>query len=95
MSKTVTQEAVYSAHAVHLLARKAMEIEGVEQIIAFDERQVLLRTGEGRMQITGRNLQVTALQPDSGKAHVDGEIDSVSYMGKKAHGSRNLMHIFR
>lgn len=95
MSKTVTAEAISKAHVVHLNGRKDMEVDGVEQIIAFDERQILLRTSEGKMQITGKDMKVTALQPESGKAHVTGEIDNIAYIGKSRLSHRKLLQIFR
>ncbi len=95
MSKLSNQEVPLLKHALHLSGRNAIDIEGVEQVIAFDERQIHLKTSEGRLLIAGKNLQVKALAPDTGKANISGEIDSLSYSGHKQHKSFSMRSIFR
>lgn len=95
MAKMTEQSAIMRPHSFLVRDRKEMEIEGVLEIISFDEGQIQLKTGAGHMQIAGKNLRVTALQPDTSKAKVDGQIDSISYSSRKASASRGLLGIFR
>ena len=95
MAKMTEQTAASRTHSVLISDRQEMEISGVGEIISFDEAQILLKTDLGHMQITGKNLHVTSLSPDTGKAKVDGQIDSISYSGRKANTGRGLLGIFR
>lgn len=95
MSKTVNSESSNAPHSVHLFERKHMEIEGVEHILAFDEREVRLNTSSGQMLITGKELKVTSLLANERKANVDGYIDSILYSRKKLRDNHKLLSIFR
>ena len=95
MAKMTEQNSIVRPHSILIRDRKEMEIEGVQEIISFDEGQIQLKTEAGHMHIAGKNLHVTALQPDAGKAIVDGQIDSISYSGRKVSAARGLLGIFR
>ena len=85
MPRTTTLENEPVPHNVQINDRNHMEITSVIEICAFDESEVLLKTGRGRMCIKGKSLHVTSLSPESGKAVVDGTIDTVTYAAANTH----------
>ena len=66
-------------HAITLDCRKRMSVEGVTDVISFDEWQVSLVTSCGEMTVEGKNLHISVLDLDSGKIELDGEVDGLFY----------------
>lgn len=66
-------------HAITLDSRKRMSIEGVTDVISFDEWQVSLVTSCGEMMVEGKNLHISVLELEGGRVVLDGEVDGVFY----------------
>ena len=60
------------AHKLMLDGRKHLEINGVREVISFDELGVNLRTALGELNVEGRELTVTTLDTERGVVVVDG-----------------------
>ena len=69
-------------------------MQGVTQVMGFDETQVLLATNQGNLLIQGEDLQLKALSPDGGQMVVDGHICALSYEEPKPAGGM-LRRLFR
>lgn len=52
-------------------------------MISFDEKEILLNTEEGKLDIKGEALHVKHLDLESGEISLEGRIDSLSYPGRK------------
>ena len=81
-------------HKVTLEGRKKLTMQGVTQVMGFDDTQVLLATNQGNLLIQGENLQLKALSPDGGQMVVDGHICALSYEEPKPAGGM-LRRLFR
>ncbi len=68
-----------TAHHFNVIARKQMTIEGVKDVIGFDESTVQLLTGGGDMTIEGSDLRIKVLDVERGIVSLEGKIDSVFY----------------
>ena len=66
-------------HDVILKSRKNMSIEGVEEVISFDDTQVVLVTSCGEMTVEGRGLHISVLDLDSGTVELDGNVEGLFY----------------
>ena len=66
-------------HSLHLENRKSAALTGVMEVLAFDENQVILRTENGEVALTGENLHVTKLMQEEGRLMVEGKIESFFY----------------
>ena len=73
-------------HKVTLEGRKKLTMQGVTQVMGFDDTQVLLATNQGNLLIQGEDLQLKALSPDGGQMVVDGHICALSYEEPKPAG---------
>ena len=59
--------------------RKLLELDGVSDVIGFDEMTVLLRTALGSMTVEGKDLHITRLDLEKGVVSVTGHISAVLY----------------
>lgn len=81
-------------HKLTLDNRQKLTMQGVTQVMGFDDTQVLLATNQGNLLIQGENLQLKALSPDGGQIVVDGHICALSYEEPKPAGGM-LRRLFR
>ena len=71
-----------SAHSLTLNNRQGGRITGVRDVNSFDEKEILLQTSEGRLQIRGSQLHVKGLDLEKGEAVLAGHVDSLVYLSK-------------
>ena len=70
-------------HEVVLVARQKMTMDGVTDVVSFDEGQVTLVTVYGELIVEGKGLHIGVLNLESGRVEIDGEIDSMFYADEK------------
>lgn len=66
-------------HAVVLKDRKDMRIDGVSEVVSFDEHYVMLKTQCGDMAIEGNDLKIAVLEIDAGIVVLSGTVSGVYY----------------
>ena len=66
-------------HSVTLKDRKDMRIDGVTEVISFDEVCVMLKTQCGDMAIEGKDLKIAVLEIDAGIVVLSGTVSGVYY----------------
>ena len=59
--------------------RRKLAISGIEDVESFDEREVVMRTGEGNLVIRGSDLNIKTLNVEAGDVIVTGLITEVCY----------------
>lgn len=72
-------------HKILLTEREVMSVTGVEDVISFDEKQVILDTNRGRLVIKGDSLHVKRLNLEKGETDLEGNIDSMIYVSMVSH----------
>ena len=50
--------------------------------VSFDEKEILLQTADGKLQIRGSGLHVKGLNLEKGEATLAGHVDSLVYLSK-------------
>ena len=73
----MTQEQM--PHKLTLNERKSPTMTGVAEVISFDDRAVVLKTGLGMLTVHGQNLQLKQLSPDGGQVAVEGDVSALVY----------------
>ena len=73
-------------HTLHMENRKTATLTGVSEVLAFDDRQVILATDHGEIALTGEGLHVSRLTLDEGDLTVEGRIDSLLYTQPRRRG---------
>lgn len=70
------------SHKLTLDNRKEALLTGVKDVVSFDEKEILLQTSEGRLQIRGSQFHVKGLDLEKGEAVLAGHVDSLIYLSK-------------
>lgn len=66
-------------HELVLKDRKTMSVNGVKDVIGFDESDIQLVTDSGNMTIEGSGLHIKVLDVERGVVSLEGRIDGVFY----------------
>ena len=82
MTETKTQQR--PKHEIVLVSRKRMSIDGVTEVVSFDESQVTLVTACGEMIVGGKGIHIGVLNLENGRVELDGEVDALFYSDEKA-----------
>lgn len=67
------------SHEVKLCGRNDLRINGVEDVLGFDENEIVTKTVMGILNIEGSNLHIVKLDVDVGELMVSGKVDSLYY----------------
>ena len=81
---------VQEKHSVSLKNRREMRIEGVTEVISFDEMAVMLKTQCGDMVIEGKDLRIAVLEIDAGIVVLSGTVSGVYYYEPQIKEKRSL-----
>lgn len=71
-------------HKLIIENRQAGTITGIQEVVSFDENQVVLDTDMGLLTIKGRDLHVSRLTLEKGEVDLDGQMDSMAYSSNEA-----------
>lgn len=66
-------------HCLTLDERSRLTMSGVEEVVAFDADQVVVKTVKGLLYVRGENLQVEKLAKEAGELIVTGKIADLTY----------------
>ena len=77
-------------HEIVLSDRKKLAINGVSEVISFDECLVQLETVCGELEVCGDSLKLSSLDKDKGEILLDGSIESVIYYDKGRNARRGF-----
>lgn len=75
---------VTKQHKMTLVNRKSCSLTGITDVIAFDDKEVILETQMGTLWIKGDKLHMKRLTLEQGEVEVDGVVDSYLYSGQKS-----------
>ena len=87
MEKSITQT---PKHTLLLDGRARAKLTGVTAVSCFNDREVVLETGEGEVALLGENLHIEQLNLDDGRLDVTGEIAGVEYETPRQKERRGL-----
>ena len=77
-------------HSICLKDRKDMRIDGVTEVVSFDDRYVMLKTQCGDMAIEGKDLKIAVLEIDAGIVVLSGTISGVYYSEQQNNHKRGF-----
>lgn len=81
-------------HELVLLGRKTLDMNGVVEVISFDDVSVSLKTMCGELYVEGTDLHISALDTVKGAVSVNGNINSLSYYDVKHTDRKSRFGIF-
>ena len=71
-------------HRLDLMNRGTGSVTGIQDVVAFDENQIVLDTDMGLLTVKGKGLHVSRLTLEKGEVDIDGRIDSLTYSEQTA-----------
>jgi sporulation protein YabP len=63
--------------------RKKMNLDGVTEIISFNDEQILLKSVLGNMDIRGTDLKMNKLDVQNGDVTISGDISYIVYTSEE------------
>ena len=76
------------AHKLMLNNRRTCNLTGINDVLSFDENEIILETEQGMLMIKGNELHVSRLTLDKGEVDIDGRIDSFTYSETAGYGAK-------
>ncbi len=76
-------------HKIMLTNRRTCIINGVSDVLSFDEHEILLETDQGMLTLKGSDLHVSRLTLDKGEVDIDGKIDSMIYSDGSGYANKS------
>ena len=81
-------------HNLTIQNRQSASLEGVLEVIRFDESEVLLETVCGTLSIDGEGLHLSEWNAERGLATLVGRVDAVTYFDKKQEDAKTHSGLF-
>ena len=75
---------------LQLTMRTHLEVNGIIDVIRFDELAVVLQSVCGELTIEGNGLKMSVLDTDKGIVSLDGQVDSIYYSEDTGDGKKRL-----
>ena len=76
-------------HSLTIKNRLEAQLEGVIEVIRFDEGEALFETTCGTLSIDGEGLHLSEWNTEKGLASLAGRVDAVTYFDKKQEDSKS------
>jgi len=73
------EDGILLPHKLTLNERKNLTMNGVTEVVSFDDETVVLKTSMGVLTIHGQNLQLKNLSLDGGQVAVEGSVAAMIY----------------
>ena len=91
---TENKPAENKLHSLTVKNRQGAQIEGVLEVIRFDENEVLLETVCGTLSIDGEGLHLSEWNTERGLASLEGRVGAITYFDKKHEDSKTHGGLF-
>lgn len=62
-----------------LINKKQLTITGIDEVVSFDEKEIVLKGGGDRISIKGENLSIKSFDGEMKKFESDGIVISITY----------------
>ena len=59
--------------------RRKLTVTGVEEVESFDETEISMLTGEGKLTVSGEGMRIDRLNVDNGDVNILGSIRALRY----------------
>ncbi|MBO5715702.1 MAG: sporulation protein YabP [Clostridia bacterium] len=78
-------------HNLVMNSREKLSIDGVKDIISFDENNVNLKTVCGDLYIEGENLHINVLNIEKGEVELTGKVSGLNYLDSNNNEKSTLL----
>ena len=78
------------SHSCFIQSRSHADINGVREVLSFDDGCVVLVTDCGELTLEGSNIRVGALDTERGIVSVDGKFSALYYADNNSRRKRSI-----
>ena len=78
-SGATTDRGEGKTHSLQAQDRREIAVNGVREVVSFDDSAVILRTSLGTLLVQGQELKLKTLSLEGGQVAIDGHICAVVY----------------
>ena len=78
------KEVISKEQKLILKNRKELSVDGVENVESFSDKEIILISNLGKIQIKGENLSITVLNVENGIFSLVGNVNSIVYSKKNS-----------
>ena len=79
-----TERLINEERTLTLCGREKVSLAGVEDVLRFDEQEIVCRTTLGELVLEGSSLRITSFSLEGGTLVLCGEISGIYYNDKKS-----------
>ena len=86
------------SHKLLFQNRQGGSLTGIQDVLSFDENQVILDTDMGLLTIKGKDLHISRLTLEKGEVDMGGTVDSLVYSSNESYrksGESFLSRLFK
>ena len=69
-------------HRIVVTGRSSVEITDVTEVVSFDEEEIVLVTGTGKLSVEGEGLRIKVLSVENGTVSAVGKINGIVYLNE-------------
>ena len=73
-----------------LVDRKELGVEGVKEVVSFDDNGAVILTDDGELSIEGENIRISNLDTSCGNVRITGRIDAIIYTVESAEKKKGI-----
>lgn len=66
-------------HSLNLCDRNRLDLNGIEDVTGFDDNTVIVKTNMGTLVISGEELHIEKIDPDTGIMRLNGKVNELCY----------------
>lgn len=78
---------IQTPHIVNIQNRKTIVLNGIEDVVNFDEYSILMQTVLGTLSVDGTGLHIIKLNVENGEAIIEGDINGMFYLDENAYNN--------
>ena len=76
-------ERAAAKHSLNMENREKLSLSGVEDVISFDENEIILKSSMGVLSVDGEGLHIIKMSVETGDLSVEGRIDGLFYIDRE------------
>ena len=65
--------------SILLKDRSSLHIDGVNEVLSFDDRNIFLDSNFGTLSVEGKGLKILNLSTDDGELQIEGSVDGIFF----------------
>ncbi len=79
MAEIKQSQSAAKKHILEMVERKSVTLQGIDDVISFDEGCIVLLSVCGIISIDGKDMHIVSLDLDTGRVEISGTVNGIIY----------------